>query len=275
MNIRHLLRGFAAPLLALAGVALSVPAASAAAPHTTIFVAGDSTASIYAANEAPRTGWGQALPAFVNQDVDVVDEAISGASTKSFIALGGLDRIDRAIGPGDFLLISFGHNDEKTYDPTRGTLPWSTYQDYLEKYVDVARSHGATPVLVTPVERRNFDATGQEHATHGDYPAAMAALGQRLDVPVIDLTSASRDLWQRLGPDLTTNYFLWVAPGENPNYPNGVSDNTHFQTRGAIEVARIVASHLKDQDIVDPRFIVKLGAPIDEDSIVRPDHRPT
>jgi pectinesterase len=241
----------------------------------TVFVAGDSTASVYAAAEAPRAGWGQALPLFVNPGVRLVDEAISGASSKSFIALGGLARIDLEIEPGDVLLISFGHNDEKVADPDRGTDPATTFPEYLARYVEVARAHGATPVLVTPVERRRFTAEGIATASHGAYPEAMEQLGTRLNVPVVDLTTLSRALWQDLGLEGSKGMFLWLEPGESANYPDGVRDNTHFRAAGAIEVARLVATALRDQRVVHPDAVAGLGARHTESDLVWPAQRPT
>jgi len=264
-----------ASVLAVVGASSPASAGSSAARPFTVFVAGDSTASIYAKAEAPRTGWGQALPLFLNQHkARVVDEAISGASSKSFIALGGLARIESAIRPGDFLVVSFGHNDEKITDPARGTDPYTTFQAYLTQYVQVARAHGATPVLVSPVERRRFSGTTAV-ASHGEYPAAMKQLGQRLGVDVIDLTALSMSLWQQLGPEPTKDQFLWLDPAEHPNYPAGISDNTHFRARGALEVARIVAQRLKAQRILSPNAVIRLGQPIGESAVSWPDQRPT
>src|SRR3954469_23758741 len=105
-------------------------------PRPAIYVAGDSTAATYAVADVPRAGWGQALPVFLRPGTGVVNEALSGASSKSFVDLGRLDRILTAIRPGDLLLVSFGHNDEKVEDPARYTEPWSTFQDYLRRYLD-------------------------------------------------------------------------------------------------------------------------------------------
>lgn len=261
-------------VVAAAGPASALSARPDSERPFTVFVAGDSTASIYAAAEAPRTGWGQALPLFLNHDVRVVDEAIAGASSKSFIALGGLSRIAAKIRPGDYLLISFGHNDEKITDPARGTDPYTTYQDYLTQYVETARAHGATPVLVTSVERRRFSGDTAV-PSHGEYPAAMKKFGQTVNVDVIDLSALSMNLWQELGPERTKEYFLWLAPGQNPNYPEGIIDNTHFRAHGAIEVARIVAARLKAQHILHPDAVNRLGDAIDESAITWPDQRPT
>ncbi|GIM88242.1 hypothetical protein Ato02nite_000350 [Paractinoplanes toevensis] len=207
----------------------------------TIFVAGDSTAATYATADVPRAGWGQALPAFLRPEIAVQNGALSGASSKSFADLGRLDLILAAIRPGDVLLVSFGHNDEKTEDPARYTEPWTTFQDYLRLYLDGARAKRAQPILVTPVERRRFRADGTPYLSHGEYPDAMRALAESTGTPLIDLTALSFALWSTLGPEATKDYFLWLDPGEHPNYPDGVSDNTHFQAHGAIEVARLVA----------------------------------
>jgi lysophospholipase L1-like esterase len=259
--------------LALAVTSLigtAAPSRSAPAGHRfSIYVAGDSTASIYDSSLAPRTGWGQALPVFTGRSVTVRDEALSGASSKSFVDLGLLDTILSTIRPGDYLLISFGHNDEKADEP-RHTDPYSTFQDYLRLYIDGARAHGAHPILVTPVERRRFDADGNALFSHGEYPEAMRQLGAADGVPVVDLTTSSREEWQQLGPVGTQDDFLWLDPGENPNYPDGVADNTHFQAHGAIEVARLIARALCAQHLLPRGSLVGLERPVPDDAIVWP-----
>ncbi|WP_329127643.1 rhamnogalacturonan acetylesterase [Streptomyces sp. NBC_01465] len=239
-----------------------------------IFATGDSTASIYATDTAPRTGWAQALPVFTGHGVTIVDRALSGASTKSYEDAGLLDAVLRDIRPGDWLLISFGHNDEKTTDPTRGTDPYTTFQTYLRTFLDGARQHGAHPVLVTPVERRRFDATGHAKASHGDYPAAMRALAAAEGVPLVDLQALSLALWEKLGPEGTTSCFLYADAGTNPNYPTGVADNTHFQAHGAIEVARLVAAELRTQHLLPAGTWHGLDREVPDSAIVFPPELP-
>jgi lysophospholipase L1-like esterase len=257
----------AAALLAATLIASAVPAAATAGHRFTIYVAGDSTASIYDATLAPRTGWGQALPVFAGRGVRIQDEALSGASSKSFADLGLLDGILATISPGDYLLISFGHNDEKADEP-RHTDPYTTYQEYLRRYIDGARARGAHPVLVTSVERRRFDADGHALLSHGEYPEAMRRLGAAEHVPVVDLTASSRALWERLGPEGTKDVFLWLDPLENPNYPDGVEDNTHFQAHGAIEVARLIALDLQRRHLVPPGSLAGLRRPAIPDTAI-------
>jgi lysophospholipase L1-like esterase len=261
LDRRQLLR--AAVGGAVAGACgLAAPATAGGRTRRTIYVAGDSTAATYATADIPRAGWGQALPVFLRPDTAVVNGALSGASSKSFADLGRLDLILAAIRPGDVLLVSFGHNDEKADDPARYTEPWTTFQQYLRLYLDGARARRAHPILVTPVERRRFTAAGVPYLSHGEYPAAMRALAAETGTPLVDLTALSFALWGSLGPDRTKEYFLWLPAGASPNYPTGVSDNTHFQAHGAIEVARLVVTAagtlpgrdecaLRDQSIPD------------------------
>ena len=217
-----------------------------------LVVVGDSTASAYQHSERPRAGWGQALPLLLGPQAGVIDLAWSGASSMSYADAGLLDRALSLLQPGDHLLISFGHNDEKVGDPARGTLPGSTFEEYLRRYLDGAAARGARPVLVTPVERRRFDAFGAARDTHGAYPQAVRELAAATGTPLVDLTASSKDLWQRLGPEGTTSHFLHLAPGQHPQYPQGSEDNTHFQALGALAVARLVALELRSKRIVPP-----------------------
>lgn len=257
----------AAPLLA----ALAVPAAKAsAATRTTLYVAGDSTASVYRTTEAPRAGWGQALPVFANSRLRVADRALSGASSKSFADLGLLDGILTDVQPGDRLLVSFGHNDQKITDPARGTDPFTTYQEYLLRYLDGARQRGALPILVTSVERRRFDAAGHAYASLGQYPQAMRELAAREGVPLIDLHALSLAHWERIGAEASKQHFLWLPAGAHPNYPAGVSDNTHFQAHGAIEVARLIAAELHRLRLLPAGSLRRLDDSVPDDRLSWP-----
>jgi lysophospholipase L1-like esterase len=257
---RTLLRAAAGGTIAGA-LTLTEPALAGHRP--TVFVAGDSTAATYAVADHPRAGWGQALHVFLKPRVRVVNEALSGASSKSFADLGRLDRILAAIRPGDVLLVSFGHNDEKITDPARGTLPWSTFQDYLRLYLDGARAARARPILVTPVERRRFTVDGTPYLSHGEYPDSMRTLAEETRTPLIDLTALSFERWGALGPEAAKDDFLWLDAGESPNYPGGVQDNTPFQAHGAIEVARLVVAHGRGIPGRDGRALRRTAIPND------------
>ena len=157
---------------------LSITACStyAAEPVRQVFIAGDSTASQYGTERAPREGWGQQLQTFLDEDAFMVrNHAQSGRSSRSFIEQGWFDGIARELKQGDVLLIQFGHNDEKIEDPTRYNEPSQAFPQWLTRYLTLAREKGATPILITPLARRKFD-HGQLLDTHGLYSQAVRAL---------------------------------------------------------------------------------------------------
>ncbi|WP_223587678.1 rhamnogalacturonan acetylesterase [Neobacillus bataviensis] len=225
----------------------------------TVYLAGDSTVANYPSNRAPRAGWGQMLPQMFDEQIIVKNEAVPGRSTKSFINEGRLRSILKKIHKGDYLLIQFGHNDEKSYDSSRYTDPATSYQRYLKEYIDGARNKGAIPILVTPVERRNFSTDGKALSTHGQYPDAMKVVGRKENVPVIDLTSKSMALYQQLGPEKTKEFFLFLEAGEHPNYPGGVQDPIHFQEKGAREIAKLIAEGIAGLNLPLQKHILKNG----------------
>ncbi|KUO07068.1 rhamnogalacturonan acetylesterase [Streptomyces sp. DSM 15324] len=250
---------------ALAAVPLSPAAAGTAEAHgrrRTLYIAGDSTAAQKYSDAAPETGWGMALPFFLRSGLPVGNHAVNGRSSKSFVDEGRLDAVLAAIRPGDVLIVQFAHNDEKTADPTRSTEPWTTYQDYLRRYLSGARAKGARPVLATPVERRRFDAGGNALPTHGEYPAAMRALAEEEGVALLDLQALSLALWQELGVEATKTYFNWTGTEQ---------DNTHVNPPGAIAVARLAARELLRTRVLGPRDVVRLHDEIPASWITWPD----
>ncbi len=235
--------------------AQSLPAVHAAdSGKISVFIAGDSTACNYDAARAPRTGWGQVLQNFFTDDVIVQNFAVSGKSSKSFIEEGYLNKIVNLIKPNDYLLIQFGHNDQKVNDLPRYTDPDTTFKSYLTQYINEARAKGAIPVLLTPVVRYRFSGTTL-YSDHGKYPQAMIDLGKELNVPVIDITEKSRQLFESYGPEKTFKLYLNLAPGENPNYPKGVRDNTHFSLAGATEIAKLVVEGIKELNLPLAKYI--------------------
>lgn len=269
-------RQTAATLLALPLALMATPAVAhggsgAGRPRPrTLHIAGDSTAAQKYADAAPETGWGMALPFFLGRALAVANHAVNGRSSKSFIDEGRLTALLEGVRGGDLVLIQFGHNDEKTEDPARGTDPYTTYQEYLRQYVKGARAHRAHPVLITPVERRRFAADGTAKPTHGEYPAAMRALAAEEQVPLLDLQALSLARWQELGPAGTEAYFNRLEPGQSPNYPDGKQDNTHFRPRGAIEVARMTARALLAGRVLAPRELRRLDERVPAEWITWP-----
>lgn len=218
---------------------------------TYIFLAGDSTVANCPRSEAPMAGWGQVFQSFFTDDIKVLNFAKGGASTNTFIEQGYLDIILEFIQPNDYLFIQFGHNDQKSF----GTQPFTTYQSYLTEYINGARERGAIPVLITSVNRRNFDENNILVHTLGDYPKAMLQLAEKLDVQVINLLEKTEKLYQSLGPEGSKQLFTWFDANEHPNYPEGIQDNTHFCEHGAREVGKLVIEGIKELQLPIVSFI--------------------
>ena len=203
----------------------------------TWYLCGDSTMADYGEGSFPMTGWGQALKKLVPENVYVENCAVNGRSSKSFIAEKRLGFIELCLRPGDRLIVSFSHNDEKS-DSLRYTSPRVTFPEYLTMYLDAALRQGARAVLVTPIARRHYGPDGRLMYTHGDYPAAMRDLAARCGVRCLDLEAATMAMFEKEGPEGTARLFCHVPAGSK-NYPEGLRDNSHLQFAGAVRVAQL------------------------------------
>lgn len=210
-----------------------------------IFWAGDSTVQTNDITTNPQTGIGQVFSLYTREGVHVLNHAKNGRSTKSFIDEGRLAVIDEEIREGDYLFIQFGHNDEKSEDPTRYTEPFSTFIENLEYFINVARKHGANPVLITPLERRCF--VDEKHlgiGAHSDYVAAMKQTAEKNGVPLVDLYSMSRGELEKVGELESRKWYMFFDANLYENYPEGSQDNTHLRYEGAVIYAGLIAKGL-------------------------------
>lgn len=212
-----------------------------------LFICGDSTAASYGPELRPLTGWGQRLPEYL-PGVEIVNRAIAGRSTRTFIGEGRLEAVERELEAGSLMLVQFGHNDGGD-KPERHTEPWGDFTDNLNAFVDAALRHDARPVLMTPICIRKWEA-GKLLPSHGEYLDAIHALAQRRQVPLIDLYSVSSDTVRRLGDEASRALYMHLKPGAWPGWPDGSKDDTHTCARGAGLYARAVADALRD--IVHP-----------------------
>lgn len=198
----------------------------------TVFLAGDSTVTDQ--RSEPGASWGQMLPRFFKPQVSVANHAESGETLKAFLVERRLDKILSRIKPGDWLLIQFGHNDQKVQWPQTYVEAATTYRDYLKVYIGEARRRGASPVLVTSPHRRKFDAAGRIINTHGDYPEAVRAVARETGAPLVDLLDMSAAFYEALGPDQA-----WKA------FADGGKDATHHNNYGAYQLARCVVEGVR------------------------------
>ena len=218
--------------------------------NRTIYIAGDSTVQTYNAKYAPQQGWGAYLGENLSDKVTVSNHAIAGRSSKSFYDNGRLDTILGTIKQNDYLLIQFGINDsaankEERYAPTCGKVPGTdgSFEAYMAKYIEGAKSKGATPVLVTTViGLKAYDSKSKKFVgSYSNYCNAMKQLAAYYKIPCIDLNSLMVAHYNSIGYDAAYKYHMCST---------GSSDMTHFTETGAKAVAKLVADEMKKQSLL-------------------------
>jgi len=203
----------------------------------TIFMIGDSTmANKSLTGGNPERGWGHMLPGFLSEEITVDNHAQNGRSSKSFIDEGRWDAVLGKMKKGDYVFIQFGHNDEKT-DEKRYTIPGSTFDDNLRRFVNETRAKGGIPVLFNSIVRRNFNEDGVLVDTHGAYLESPRHVAKEMNVPFIDLNKITHDLMQGMGVENSKKLLMWVEPNTIPAMPKGKEDNTHLNVYGGRVVA--------------------------------------
>ena len=231
--------------------------ATAQKETVTIFLAGDSTIAAKLPEKRPETGWGEMLGRhFKSGKVRIENRAMNGRSTKTFISEGRWQKIVDDLKKGDYVFIQFGHNDSSKDKGERYTPP-EDYRKNLTRFVEDVRVKDGNPVLLTPVMRRRFDKDGKFYDTHGEYPDIVRSVASAGNVPLIDMQRASEAVIVNYGVEGSRRLFLQLQPGQNPNYPNGIEDNTHFSPLGAEEMAKLVASAIRESKEMGLRKLLK------------------
>jgi lysophospholipase L1-like esterase len=218
----------------------------------TVYLAGDSTVTDQ--RREPWAAWGQMLPRFLRLGVAIANHAESGESLKSFIGEERLAKVLETIKPGDYLFIQFAHNDQKP-GPAHVDA-FTSYKEYLLRYINAAREKRAIPVLVTSMLRRRFDANGKIINTLEDYPEAMRRLAKEQKVALIDLNAMSKTLFETLGPEGTLKAFVHYPAHTFPGQDQELKDDTHFNSYGAYELARCIVQGIRESNLGLKRYLV-------------------
>jgi len=222
---------------------------SAVPPLTKIYLIGDSTVCDQDLKRYPVTGWGTPFADYFSSQVLIRNHAKGGRSTRTFLEENRWKPITDSLKSGDYVLMQFGHNDEaKEPQYAARYTPVSDYKKNLIKFIQETRSKKACPILITPVSRRVFK-DGEAQLTHVEYSAAVLQIGAEYNVPVIDLDSSSRMLYNRLGEQKSKWLFMELDSAEHPIYPKGRHDNTHFNDYGARIIAELVLNEIKSQKL--------------------------
>ncbi|NMM49703.1 rhamnogalacturonan acetylesterase [Marinigracilibium pacificum] len=236
--------------------------------ETTIFLIGDSTMTDYSDNynpgksymesRYPMTGWGQVFEPFMVKDsikllsnlingnqVKIENRARGGRSTRTFFQEARWRKVYESLKANDIVIMQFGHNDAATHKTER-YVNIEGYKEFLRLYISQTLEKKALPIVLTPVCRNYPWENGYLTNVHGDYPDAAKEVADEFGVPLIDLNRVSMDFFSKKGRDFVTeNYFMNIPEGKYEAYPDGLSDDTHFQPEGAKAVAQLVFTELK------------------------------
>lgn len=216
----------------------------------TVYLAGDST--VVDQDKEPWAAWGQMLPVFFGTGVVIANEAESGETIRSFTAERRFDKVMSTIKRGDFLMIQFAHNDQKNGSPEA-----TNFKGDLARYVEAVRKVGASPILVTSMNRRTFDADGKITDSLGGYPQAMREFAKEANVPLIDLNARSKTLFEAMGPQGTLKAFVHYPANTFPGQDLELKDDTHFNAYGAFELAKIVVEEIREQKLPLVKYLKK------------------
>jgi len=205
----------------------------------TIYIAGDSTSTDQPLE--PFNSWGQMLTRFFQPEIAIANHGESGESLHSFLGAHRLDKIESVIQPGDYLFIQMGHNDQK--EKGEGVGAFTTYAASLRKFVAAAREHGATPVLITSMNRLTFDADGKITNSLGDFPEAVRRVAKEEKVALIDLNAMSKPFYEAMGPVESHKAFAG-------------KDTTHHSNYGSYELAKCIVEGIRQNHLPIEKFLV-------------------
>ncbi|HUR58060.1 MAG TPA: rhamnogalacturonan acetylesterase, partial [Opitutaceae bacterium] len=209
----------------------------------TIFLIGDST--VCDQSKEPYNSWGQMVTRFFSPQVAIANHGESGETYRDSIGRRRLDKMLSVMKPGDWMLMQFGHNDQKQIAAGNGA-PFTTYKAEIKTHVDAVRAHGGTPVIISPVERRGFDEQGKVRGSLADYAEASRQAAAELNTPFIDLNAMSKRLYEALGPERSAKAFAT---------PGGRVDNTHHNNFGSYELARCIVQAIRAQNLPLAKFV--------------------
>jgi len=232
---------------------------------TTIYLIGDSTVADYSLEKEyeskrfPQVGWGQVFQPFFHKDslkqlknilgnakeVKIDDRAKGGRSTRTFFQEGRWASVYQSLQKGDVVMMQFGHNDSSE-EKTERYVNIEGYKEFLRLFINQTKEKGATPIVLTPVARNYPWKEGKLTNVHGEYPQAAKDVAKELNVRLIDLNELSMQFFTSKGQEFVSKkYFMNFEGGLYQAYPTGQKDNTHFQTDGGKEVAKLVFDALK------------------------------
>jgi lysophospholipase L1-like esterase len=207
---------------------------------------------------AGQWGWGNPIAAYFDPArVNVVNRAVGGLSSRTYLTSGHWERTLAFVKPGDIVLMQFGHNDAAPLNDdkrARGTIRGTgdeseeidniltkqhetvhSYGWYLRKFIADARAKGATPVVVSLIPRKSWDDDGKVRRNKADYAGWAEQVARTGHVGFIDLNEMAASRYDALGHDAVMGLFPLTTPDER----------VHTNWAGAQLNAQLVVAGLK------------------------------
>ncbi|BFT29963.1 hypothetical protein D210916BOD24_11390 [Alteromonas sp. D210916BOD_24] len=226
-------------LVSNGGMATSLASANSYTKPVTLHLVGDSTMSDKPMLSYPERGWGQLLPEFLLPTLKVKNHAANGRSTKRFADEGRWQVLLSELSQGDFVVIQFGHNDQKQSDPVRYADAEEAYPRYLDSFITDVNAKGAHVLIASSICRRHFDEQGQLKRTLTDYALAARKVAEKNAVPFVPMNNVTCEFLETIGEKKSNDYFIKVPADLYARYPQGKTDNTHLNVVGAAKVAQL------------------------------------
>jgi lysophospholipase L1-like esterase len=239
-------------LLGSVFLTLSFQALSQDTTRTTLHLVGDSTMSDKSNLAYPERGWGQLLPSYMSAELDIKNHAANGRSTRRFIDEGRWGVVLSELNKGDYVLVQFGHNDQKKTDPKRYASVEKDYPEFLQRYIKDVRDKGAIPMLASSICRRHFTKEGVLQRKLIDYAQAAKKVAQTSNVEFFDLNLHTCQFLAQIGEPKSQQYFIQVPEDLYTRYPDGKVDNTHLNVIGASKVAQFFV-----RDLIEKQHALK------------------
>lgn len=219
---------------------------------------------------AGQWGWGNPVAAYFDQHkINVVNRAIGGLSSRTYLTGGHWERTLAFVKAGDVVVMQFGHNDASAINDNsraRGTIAGAggetqeidnlltgrhetvhSYGWYLRRYIADIRARGAVPVICSPVPRKRWDASGKIARSGNSYPAWAAQVAREEKVGLIDLAGNVARQYDALGHDAVMQLFPQTTPDES----------THTNWAGAELNARAAVAGIKALGL--PQLVASLS----------------
>jgi lysophospholipase L1-like esterase len=214
-----------------------------------IYLAGDST--MVDQDVEPWASWGQMLPRFFSPGIVVANHAESGESSASFISEQRMAKIMSLIKPGDWFFVQFAHNDQKL-----GPAFPDRYRQIMTGFVYQVRAKGATPVIVTAMNRDMWDESDTHiRDTLAPYPQISREVAAATGTALIDLNAMSKTMFEAMGHAGADKAFMHFAANTFPGQEAAINDNTHFNSYGAYELARSIVQGIRDDKLPLAKFL--------------------